>query len=331
MDKAISVAGSRDQTLAFHDVDQLNHAVSGSNLELMQLKPGRLEATVNHLLLGDLYVDYGAANLPLRVRGGLDPQRFALGMFPSGTRATWNGNHIDPSRLLFFMPGRELSGFTSETYAWTSLVLPPVWVESISASLRQPGSLRLRTDCRLIHPGPVQLAELWKSVAAIVSSDPSLGNTTDSAVWLIADFRNALGGAMSAVEQPGRDLPFLAIAHFSLARRAECYMRERITEPLCIDEVCIALRVSRRYLEYAFTDAFGSSPSRYLRLLRMHEVRRRLKAPGEQTTVTREALGLGFNHLSLFSVQYKKIFGESPSTTLTAAVRNASVGASLRT
>ena len=77
--------------------------------------------------------------------------------------------------------------------------------------------------------------------------------------------------------------------------------------------------------------AAGTSPSRYLRLLRMHEVRRHLKAPGQQTTVTRDAFGMGFNHLSLFSVQYKKIFGESPSTTLTAAVRNASVGASLRT
>ncbi|HWM29988.1 MAG TPA: helix-turn-helix domain-containing protein, partial [Woeseiaceae bacterium] len=110
-------------------------------------------------------------------------------------------------------------------------------------------------------------------------------------------------------------------AHFSMARRAERFMREQIAAPLCIDEVCIALRVSRRYLEYAFSDAFGTSPSRYLRLLRLHEVRRRLKALGVQTTVTREALSFGFNHLGLFSVQYKKAFGESPSTTQAAAFR----------
>jgi AraC family ethanolamine operon transcriptional activator len=76
--------------------------------------------------------------------------------------------------------------------------------------------------------------------------------------------------------------------------------------------------VSRRYLEYAFNDAFGTSPSRYLRLLRLHEVRRRLRKPDAPTTVTREALRLGFNHLSLFSLQYKKAFGESPSATLSA-------------
>jgi AraC family ethanolamine operon transcriptional activator len=107
-----------------------------------------------------------------------------------------------------------------------------------------------------------------------------------------------------------------ALAHFSIAHRAERYMRERITEPVCVDDLCVAMHASRRYLEYAFADAFGTSPSRYLRLLRLHEVRRRLKALGAGTTVTDEALRLGFNHLSLFAIQYKKAFGESPSATL---------------
>jgi AraC-like DNA-binding protein len=251
----------------------------------------------------------------------LDPQRFGLGKFHSGARATWNGNHVDPRHLLFFMPGRELSGFVSAPYGWTSLVMPPLWVESIALSLLRPDSLRLQADCRLIHPDPLKLAELWQAVGAINFSEPGLDNTADRAAWLITDLRNALGGAMSAIDVPRRDIPFRAIAHFSMARRAERYMREQIAEPLCIDAVCIALRVSRRYLEYAFSDAFGTSPARYLRLLRLHEVRRRLKALGERTTVTHEASSLGFTHLGLFSVQYKKTFGESPRITLAAAVR----------
>lgn len=53
-------------------------------------------------------------------------------------------------------------------------------------------------------------------------------------------------------------------------------MRDRMAEPICIDNICAALRVSRRYLEYAFIDAFGTSPSRYLRLKRLHQVRREI-------------------------------------------------------
>jgi len=322
MGKPVSIADTQDQrSLAVDDVDQLSHAVSGSNLELIQLKPGRLEATVNHRLLRDVFIDNGSVNLPSRVWGSLDPRRFSLGMFHPHVRATWNGNHVDAAHLLFFMPGRELSGFFSARYGWTSLVIPPSWVESIALSLLRPDSLRLRADCRLIRPDPLKLAELWQAVAAINFSAPGLDNTADRAAWLVTDLRNALGGAMSAIDVLRCDIPFRAIAHFSMARRAERFMREQIAAPLCIDEVCIALRVSRRYLEYAFSDAFGTSPSRYLRLLRLHEVRRRLKALGVQTTVTREALSFGFNHLGLFSVQYKKAFGESPSTTQAAAFR----------
>jgi len=319
MGEPVSIADTQDQrSLAVHDVDELNHAVSGSNLELIQLKPGRLEATVNHLLLDDVFVDNGSVNLGLRVRGGLDPKRFTVGMFHSGTRATWNGNQIDASHMLFFMPDRELSGFFSAAYGWTSLVIPPAWVESIALSLVRPDLLQLRADCRLIRPDPLKHVELRQAAAAIVIPAPGLDHADDRSVWLTTDLRNALGGAMSAIDVPRYGIPFRAIAHFNMARRAERHMRERIAEPLHIDELCILLRISRRYLEYAFIDAFGTSPSRYLRLLRLHEVRRRLKALGEQTTVTREALNLGFNHLGLFSVQYKKTFGESPSTTQAA-------------
>ncbi|EAR21013.1 hypothetical protein NB231_07582 [Nitrococcus mobilis Nb-231] len=35
--------------------------------------------------------------------------------------------------------------------------------------------------------------------------------------------------------------------------------------------------MSRRYLNYIFADAFNTNPPRYLRLLRLHEVRRPAK------------------------------------------------------
>lgn len=56
---------------------------------------------------------------------------------------------------------------------------------------------------------------------------------------------------LSALGAPfGKELRTLA--HFSTARRAERCMGERMDEPVCIDGLCISLRVSRRYLEYSF-------------------------------------------------------------------------------
>lgn len=300
----------------FQDQDDLNHAISGSNLEVIQLTPGKLDVALAQVSRGDLSIDLGTVNLPLRARGALDSRRFSIGAFTRGSRATWNGYHVNASQLLLLPPGTELSGHLSASYGWTSLVIPPEWMDSIAQTACSTNITQAAGN-PMFRPHPEKLRDLWQATANIVMPAEISGDT--AADWLLTDLRNALGAALSALDiAPGKVMS-RSRAHFIIAHRAERYMRERITEPVCVDDLCVAMHASRRYLEYAFADAFGTSPSRYLRLLRLHQVRRRLKVLGTQTTVTDEALRLGFNHLSLFAVQYKQAFGESPSATLARA------------
>ena len=59
------------------------------------------------------------------------------------------------------------------------------------------------------------------------------------------------------------------------------------------------------------------SPTMYLRIVALHDVRKALLAgrPGRET-VGRAAADFGFWHLSRFAGQYRALFGESPSATL---------------
>ncbi len=301
-----------------HDVDELRHAVSGSNLEVIQLQPGRLDVTLGHVSITDLSMDVGTANLPLRVRGGLDPGRFSIGAFFPGSRATWNGNHVDASRILLAAPGKELNGHLLGAYNYISLVVPLDWMASMAQTAWRSNALQLAGGCRAHRPRHDRLADLWQAVSSIATTARGPLNL-DSAEWLRTDLRNALGAMLSELDVPAGKVMSRSLAHYSIARRAERYLQERIAEPVCINDLCVAMHASRRYLEYAFTDAFGTSPSRYLRLLRLHAVRHRLKSLGAGTTVTDEALRLGFSHLSLFSTQYREAFGESPSETIAQA------------
>lgn len=86
---------------------------------------------------------------------------------------------------------------------------------------------------------------------------------------------------------------------------------------ISIAKLCLNLRVSQRALNYAFVSQLGEPPNRYLKLRRMNQVRRRLrKARARETTVTEITGDSGFFEAGRFAGEYKRIFGECPSTTL---------------
>jgi len=58
------------------------------------------------------------------------------------------------------------------------------------------------------------------------------------------------------------------------------------------------------------------SPIRYLRTARYEKVREALHRAEPGENVTEIAARWGFNHLGRFSVDYRRRFGENPSSTL---------------
>jgi AraC family ethanolamine operon transcriptional activator len=69
----------------------------------------------------------------------------------------------------------------------------------------------------------------------------------------------------------------------------------------------------------AFQSLYHVSPIRFLHLRRLHQVRRALRR-NAQTSVTEVALRFGFGNLGRFAVEYRRLFGESPSQTLRGGV-----------
>jgi transcriptional regulator GlxA family with amidase domain len=102
-----------------------------------------------------------------------------------------------------------------------------------------------------------------------------------------------------------------------LVEQAEKLALADLDEPLRIPTLCRALAVSERTLSKAFHGIRGLPPCRHLRMLRLSEARHALLAADcRLVTVTQIATGFGFPELGRFSVEYRKVFGESPSQTL---------------
>ena len=106
-----------------------------------------------------------------------------------------------------------------------------------------------------------------------------------------------------------------------LVQRAEDWLEAEPHRVPRIQELSLCLNVSPRQLYRSFHAEVGMSPAKYLRRYCMTRARfELLAADPRETTVTSVALSWGFWELGRFSVEFRRLFGESPSQTL-ATVR----------
>jgi AraC-like DNA-binding protein len=100
-------------------------------------------------------------------------------------------------------------------------------------------------------------------------------------------------------------------------RRALEYMYAQQREPVIIADLCSALGISRRVLELSFKKYIGLSPkqfSNHQRICSCHE--ELLLGSPQHNSVNEVAMSWGFWHMGQFGHDYKKLFGQTPGTTL---------------
>ena len=97
---------------------------------------------------------------------------------------------------------------------------------------------------------------------------------------------------------------------------AEEVQRGRLDDPISIAALSNTVGVSERTLRNAFADVHRESPKRYFLNQRLRAARQALSGVRRVVTVTTIATEYGFYELGRFALQYKALFGESPSQTL---------------
>ncbi len=100
-------------------------------------------------------------------------------------------------------------------------------------------------------------------------------------------------------------------------RRAEEFIVANLTDPPSLDKIAHVANVSVSTLTRFFKKRYGVGPVSFMKRRRLEMARDQLlMARDEGKTVTTVAMGLNFFHLGQFAIDYRKIFGESPSETL---------------
>ena len=227
----------------------------------------------------------------------------------------------------FFPPGGMLDAYTPEGYANATLTVPAaVFLAAVERSFPEipEGVLKRGAGMRIGMEEQARLRGLLSGVMVGIM-DPAGPLAGDAARKhlereLLETFLAALrAGCGSLVPSPGRRVE----ARLRRLRQARDYVADHLHKPIRLEDLCGALGLSRRGVELLFQDSLGIGPSAFLRHQRLHGVRRTLltnaSAPG---AVKESALAWGFWHMGHFSREYRALFGESPSMTLSRQTRS---------
>ena len=97
-------------------------------------------------------------------------------------------------------------------------------------------------------------------------------------------------------------------------------------QPITVRALATGINASQRQLERHFREALGITPEQYLQRVRMSGAHHDLcVAEAGFSSVTEIGNDWGFTELGRFAVEYKRLFGESPSETLRSPAHSASM------
>jgi len=289
--------------------------------DLVQLESSALRARRLVVRLADCLVVFHATNLRMRARTTLRDGMVAFTVFGRATAGTLNGVAIRPDQMLAASAGDCVDIVAEPGYESVAFLVPPALVGPIPAGRRREESLA-REGAGFLEVLPPRCRDLFdwgKRLTGLAAKHPARfapGGAAPAAAK--GTLLRLLRAALAAAHPPpyGRHERTLK-GQGRLVKLAEAYAAARLGDQLHVEELCVALGVSERTLEYAFARILRMSPVAFLRRLRLHRVRQALQAaPRGSTTVSIEALNAGFSHFGEFSRAYRDCFGELPSETL---------------
>ena len=124
--------------------------------------------------------------------------------------------------------------------------------------------------------------------------------------------RQMVGTVLDCLHDDSHEL-VQVVKHWEIVTHIRDLVKFNPQCPRTVAELTIEVGLSRRTLQNACRDILDVSPVQFLRLLRLNEVRQSIETA---SSVTDAATEYGFWHLGYFSRDYRKMFGEAPSTTL---------------
>jgi AraC family ethanolamine operon transcriptional activator len=304
----------------FNDVDHFGEALAASGFQLTQLSRGAFQGCLASWMISpSLSVTRQRASQSLQVINDKRPDRFRFVILLN-----------TPSRPSFArdrpLVANAIFGFDIERPV--HLITSPdgqdqCKIDVSKAVFQHYASLAHRYDLdevflqrNMVVPALDRFFPLCTYLRQLFQAEASqvLGQAPQASALIEQDLMPLLIDALPPAHQANAPRPYRRAA---LVSTAKAYIMANLDQPLTLAQICQAVCISQRSLQYGFQEMLGMGPMAFVKVQRLHGARRALiRADPNIETVAHIAHQWGFWSLGHFSRDYKQIFGESPSQTL---------------
>jgi AraC-like DNA-binding protein len=290
----------------------------------IQLEPGALVVASTVRRFSGLRLQQTAVTRTSLHRVRAPSRSISLLLTLRGSSAQFvDGYELTTDRCVFLEEGALAELIAHAGSSWVLISLPAGLMGATERSCTA-GQIQLHGGARLVtRPSNACVALADTAANALFSWRASTARAL--AISVLQDSADALmnGAPCNARDDGARRR--IAV------ERARRYIWEHLADPIRLADLCSHAHLQPRSLEYGFRRLVRLAPMAYVRMLRLGQVRTQLLQGGEATrSISEIALDAGFSHLSQFVVDYKRVFGETPSTTRGSVLRPARIEARRR-
>jgi AraC-like DNA-binding protein len=312
-------------SLVFDDFDAMENAVAMTTAtRYYRRSTGKFEGRLLRTALGDCTLQVGSHSTGFLSCAAVDPGVYGLLVTLDASGPCCANGHADAGRgVLLYRPGGEHFAHASGAISWVYLSLPAQSWPRFAATIAGSDGLAISDNCRFLQPRPETLAVLQNTLRRalqVLQTTPGALDEPTARQNLQQTLLGCFARAIADADGMTDDGPRPRISQTRVVCKAQDFLEANLHAAVYINELCAATGVSERTLRNAFRKMYGVGPNSYLKLRRLNQVHRLLKRnDAPQMTVTEAATRCGFWDMSRFAVEYRALFGQTPSQTLRSA------------
>jgi AraC family ethanolamine operon transcriptional activator len=297
--------------------DDLREATCGADLEIVQLKPGRLRGSIRHIDIGSLGVSMGQFSCESRVRGTMHRERVVLGtLLDKQGRSTQWWREINPGDIGVFPAHAEIDVIHGGVTAYLVVSIPVEELASMMVAEERLADPAFWNAKGVYQSDPLIGAAMLRRLTGIISGieQGSAAHSVHAADFLKRSIIECFVAGLTSVLPQSNGRSYTGAR---LVSETEDYVDAAAGRPVHISELSSALKISRRSLHRAFAETLGIGPNAYLRSRRLSAIQSALRRREPETiSIGDLAFEHGFPEAGRFAAYYREHFGEMPSETL---------------